>query len=386
MKMMAARLYGKMDLRVEEAPVPDIADGELLLRVKAAAICGTDLRMYINGAAGVDEAHPLICAHEFSGVIEEVGAGAGAGAGAGTCAGESAGTGVDAGAGTGTGAGENTGTGASVGTGFTKGMRVSVAPNIGCGVCDRCAAGKSHHCLDLRALGVNIDGGFAEFVKIPAEAVRLGNVVKLDPGVSFEAAAANEALSCVYNAYERYGVEPGDTVVIIGAGAIGLMHAKLAKLSGAAKIIMSDLSADRLSLCTKIEPSLIAVGGDLKQAVDDETSGRGAEVVITACSSASAQRDAFGYAALDGRVNFFGGLPSGAEVVALNTNIIHYKQLHVTGTTRSSHAHYRKTMRMIKEGLFDLDGLITHRFALDKIDEAFDNTHKTIGLKQAIMF
>jgi len=101
MDMMAARLYGKEDMRLEKVPVPEISEGELLLRVKAAAVCGTDLRMLLNGVAGVDEANPLICAHEFSGIVEEAGVGA-----------ES----------------------------FPKGARVSVAPNIGCGVCDRCAS------------------------------------------------------------------------------------------------------------------------------------------------------------------------------------------------------------------------------------------------------
>ena len=369
MDMLAAKLYGKDDLRVETTPIPELRPGELLLRVKAAAVCGTDLRMLKNGAAGVDGAHPLICAHEFSGVVEDFNADTGTGV--------YAGVGADAGA----GAGETAGV-----RDYPAGTRVSIAPNIGCGVCDRCAAGKSHHCKDLRALGVHIDGGFAEYVKIPAEAVRLGNVIKLEPHVSFEAAAANEALSCVYNAFERYRVEPGDTVVIIGAGAIGLMHAKLAKLSGASKIIISDLSAERLELCKKIEPSLLTVSADLKQAVNDETKGDGAQVVITACSSAAAQREAFEYAALDGRVNFFGGLPKGKETVPLDTNIIHYKQLHVTGTTRASHAHYRKTLRMITDGLFDLDALISHRFPLEKIYTAFDNAQNTEGLKQAIIF
>ncbi|MDR3121322.1 MAG: alcohol dehydrogenase catalytic domain-containing protein, partial [Clostridiales bacterium] len=234
--MLAARLYGKNDLRVEKVPVPEIGPGEILLRVKAAAVCGTDLRMLQNGAAGVDESHPLTLAHEFSGVVERVGAGP---------------------------------------VRFRAGQRVCVAPNIGCGVCDRCVAGMSHHCAELRALGVHMDGGFAEFVRIPADAVRLGNVVALDgapddtpgsaldgasvdtrggaPRVSFEAAAANEAFSCVYNAFLRYRVHPGETVVIIGAGAIGLMHAKLAKMAGAAKIILNDLSADRLRECAAIE-------------------------------------------------------------------------------------------------------------------------------------
>jgi L-iditol 2-dehydrogenase len=266
----------------------------------------------------------------------------------------------------------------------------------------------SHHCAELRALGVHMDGGFAEFVRIPADAVRLGNVVALDgapddtpgsaldgasvdtrggaPRVSFEAAAANEAFSCVYSAFLRYRVHPGETVVIIGAGAIGLMHAKLAKMAGAAKIILNDLSADRLRECAAIEPSLIPVAGGLSEAVARETGGAGADVVITACSAAAAQKAAFTLAALNGRVNFFGGLPKGKELVELDTNQIHYKQLTVTGTTRASHEHYRKTLGFIASGLVDIDPLITHRYALTDIKKAFDNAANAVGLKQAIVF
>jgi len=347
MNMMAARLYGKDDLRIEQIPVPDILDDEILLKVKAAAVCGTDLRMLKNGANGVDEQHPLVLAHEFSGVIEKLGANV---------------------------------------QGYKVGQRVCVAPNIGCGVCDYCVSGKSHHCKDLTALGIHMDGGFAEYVRIPAAAVRLGNVTPIDVSVSFEAAAANEAFSCVYNAFERYQVNPGDTVVIIGAGAIGLMHAKLAKMAGASKIIMNDLSADRLKECAAIEPSIIAVREGFLARVREETNGAMADVVITACSAAGAQKGAFEFAGLDGRVNFFGGLPKGKEWVELDTNLIHYKQLSVTGTTRASHKHYRQTLKFIGTGIVDMDPLITHRFPLSEIQKAFDNAANAVGLKQVILF
>ena len=347
MDMLAARLYGKDDLRVERIPVPEIGEEEILLRVKAAAVCGTDLRMLKNGAAGVDNDHPLVLAHEFSGVIEKLGARV---------------------------------------EGYNVGERVAIAPNIGCGICGFCVSGRSHHCKKLLAIGIHMDGGFAEFMRIPARAVHLGNVVPLADSVSFEAAAANEALSCVINAYERYQVHPGETVVIIGAGAIGMMHAKLAKMSGAAKVIMNDLSADRLGECAAIDPDLITVADGLADRVAKETCGEGADVVITACSAAPAQQAAFGLGGIDGRINFFGGLPKGKEKVELDTNIIHYKQLTVTGTTRASHDHYRKGLEFVGTGLVDLDALITHRFKLEDVKQAFDNAAAAKGLKQVVIF
>jgi len=345
--MWAARLFGKEDLRVVEVPVPTVGDGEVLVRVKAGTVCGTDLRMYRNGAEGVDENHPLTLCHEFAGTVEDIGNGV---------------------------------------IHLKRGERVSVAPNIGCGVCDRCVSGKSHHCRELRALGIHMDGGFAEFVKIPREAVNNGNVTPIDDGVSFTAAATNEAFSCVYSAYERYRVDPGDTVVIIGAGAIGLMHAKLALMSGAACVIMNDISRPRLDECAAIEPRITVMAEKLHEFVQDVTGGKGAEVVVTACSVAAVQQGAFALAGLDGRVCFFGGLPKGQELVQLDTNQIHYKQLSVTGITRSSHAHYRRTLDLIAKGLVDIDPIVTHSFEIKDTASAFNNASGAVGLKQAVVF
>jgi len=347
MKMHAARLYGKNDIRLESVPVPEIEDDEILVRVKAAALCGTDYRMFSNGAQGVDENNPLVLCHEFAGIVEKTGSRVSA---------------------------------------YKAGQRVCVAPNIGCGVCDFCVSGNSHHCTSLVALGVHMDGGFAEFVKIPKAAVSLGNVTVLDDNISFEAAAANEAFACAYNAYERYNVYPGDVVLIIGAGGIGLMHAKLAMMSGASKVILNDISESRLAECEKLEPSLITVKDNLFERVMEETDGKGVNVVVTACSVASVQQDALSYAGIDGRVNFFGGLPKGKENVELDTNIIHYKQLILTGTTRSSLWHYRKTLNFIASGTVDIDPLITHKYKLDDIKTALDNLANAAGLKHVVRF
>jgi L-iditol 2-dehydrogenase len=344
--MKAARLYGKNDLRVDDVPVPEIADDEMLVRVKAATVCGTDLRMYANGAGGVDENHPLTLCHEFAGVVEKLGKDV---------------------------------------KGYEIGQRVSIAPNIGCGICDACVSGASHHCKELKAFGIHMDGAFAEFVRVSAAAITNGNVTPLADNVSFEAAAANEAFACVYNSFERYGVNPGDVVLIIGAGAIGMMHAKLALMAGASKVLLNDLSEERLAECKAIDPRITIVSENLKEAVDRETGGKGADVVITACSVATVQESAFDYAGLNGRVNFFGGLPAGKDAT-LDTNQIHYKQLQVSGTTRSSHEHYRKTLDFIAKGLVDIDPLITDRRPIGDVQEAFDRAAAQKGLKQAIVF
>ena len=344
--MKAAKLFEKNDLRIVDVPVPETGDDEMLLKVRAATVCGTDLRMYANGAAGADEDHPLTLCHEFAGTIEKIGKDV---------------------------------------TGYETGQRVCVAPNIGCGICDMCVSGNGHHCKKLVAFGIHFDGGFAEYVRIPAAAIEHGHVTPLADEVSFEAAAANEAFACVYNAFERYGVEPGDVVLIIGAGAIGMMHAKLAFMAGASKVILNDLSEERLDMCKSLEPRLIVTAKDLKEVVGTETGGKGADVVITACSVQSVQEDAFNYAGLNGRVNFFGGLPTGKSAT-LDTNQIHYKQLIVSGTTRSSLEQYRKTLDFIAKGIVEVDSLVTGRYPLGEVLTAFGNAAAQKGLKQAIIF
>jgi L-iditol 2-dehydrogenase len=346
--MKAALLYGKEDLRIEEMPIPIIADDEILLRVRSAAICGSDLRMVRYGYNGVDDDHPLILGHEISGTIEKIG---------------------------------------NRVSGYSEGMRVAVAPNIGCGLCDWCVSGNTHLCEQYQALGINLHGGFAEYVRIPEKAILQGNVTVLDNHVSYDEAAVNEPLSCVYNGFTQYKVYPGDRVLIIGAGPIGIMHAKLAKMAGAAKVMITDLSSERLDICRQIDDFFTTVPSDgLNQRIIDITEGHGLNVCVTACPAPSAQAQALELMAIGGRVNFFGGLPKERENTTLNTNLIHYRQLIITGSTRASISQYRKTLSFITSGILEVKSLITGRFTLDRIEDALALATDAKGLKNVIVF
>jgi L-iditol 2-dehydrogenase len=337
-----------MDLRLDEVEIPQINEDEILLKVSAAALCGTDLRMYKNGYTDVDAEHPRILGHEFGGVIEK--------------------------------------TGSKVAF-FKKGMQVALAPNIGCGICDRCVNGDFHLCDDYQAFGVTMDGAFAEYIKVPANAIRQGNLTLIPAGVTAEEVAINEPLSCTYNGFLKCDIHPGDYVLIVGAGPIGLLHAKLALLAGAAKVILNDLSQERIKDCVAIESRLIGYhGSDLEGFVKEQTRNRGLDVAITACPSPEAQAGVIGLMALGGRVNFFGGLPKSKEIVPINTNAIHYKQLLVTGTTRANNVHFRKTLGFIADGILDVKGLITARFALKEIHQALENALQAKGMKNIIEF
>jgi L-iditol 2-dehydrogenase len=346
--MRAALLYGKDDLRLEEVPVPDIGAGEVLLKVKAAAICGTDIRMFRNGARGATPGNPLVLGHEVSGVVESVGPDV---------------------------------------SGYHAGMAVAVAPNMGCGVCDRCVSGNTQMCATYRAFGINIAGGFAPFMKIPREAVSQGNLAPIPEGGDFVSAALVEPLACVYNAFQRIAIVPGDTVLVIGAGPIGLMHAKVAFMAGAAKVFMNDVSAERLSLCQKVEPAIIALESEgLKERLSALTAGKGVSVCITAAPSAEAQVLALEVVGVNGRVMFFGGLPEGKSRVPLDTNLVHYKQITITGTSRQSLIQYRQTLALVAAGRLVVRDLVTMRTPLDGIRSSFEQVMQGKGLKNVIEF
>lgn len=346
--MLAARLYGPSDLRLEEIPIPDILPGELLIKVRKAAVCGTDVRMFQNGASCASADSPLIIGHEFSGDIAKIGSG--------VC-------------------------------GWSEGQRVFLAPNIGCGHCDACVSGNSHLCDNIMAIGVTVNGAFAEYIKIPAEALTHGNVSALDESVSYEEAAVNEALSCVYNGFTHYGVNPGDFVLVIGAGPIGVLHAMLAKMAGAAKVMLSDLSPSRLAQCTAIDSDFIPLATEgLKDSVYSLTGGKGLDVCVTACPSPAVQQASLELMGFGGRVNFFGGLPKSAEIVPLNTNIIHYKQLNVSGATKANTAMVRKTLSLIGSGKLDVKRLITGHYPLSRVEDALKSVAAGEGLKTIIDF
>jgi L-iditol 2-dehydrogenase len=328
--------------------VPQIDAEEILVQVKGAFVCGTDVRMVHNGYQGASETAPLILGHEGSGVVSRIGRHV---------------------------------------KNFKEGMRIAVAPNVGCGICDTCVSGNTQLCSQHKALGIHMPGFFAEYVKIPENFVRQGNVVEIPDSLSFEEAALAEPLACVFNAFEKSNMRPGETVLIIGAGPIGLMHAKMAQTAGVEKIMINDLSRERLDLCRQLDGTFITVESEtLKEDIDSLTEGRGVDVCITACPAPQAQQIALELAAINGRIIFFGGLPPDNARVSLNTNLIHYKQLEVTGTTRQSLSQYRRTLRLVACGRITVKDLISSRTALEEIQHALDNISQAHSLKSAIFF
>jgi len=346
--MLAARYYGTGDIRLEEVPLPEIGPGEVLVRSCAAAICGTDLRIFQHGHSRIESGEVRILGHEMAGEIARVGSNV---------------------------------------RRLRQGMNVAVAPNFGCGSCPHCLRADYHLCADYHAVGLTVDGGFAEFVRIPEKAVAQGALLVTGPGLPFEQAALNEPLACVCNGHERCPVHPGDGVLVIGAGPIGMINMMLARAEGASSVFAADLAAERVQQAVRFcaDDGSTASGEELCAWLLDHTEGRGADVVITACPSGEVQKLALELAAVHGRVNFFGGLPSGREEVLLNSNLVHYKELTITGSHGCNTRHNIEALRLQTSGRVDLSPLVTHTFPLDKIEEAFQAAGSGMGLKIVVL-
>ena len=332
--MIAATYKQGGDYRIENVPVPEIEDDELLLRVMASSICGTDVRIIRSGHRKLTPNQKIILGHEFAGVIEKVG---------------------------------------SRVRSYSEGTRVAVAPNIGCGKCEFCAQGLTNMCPTYSAFGIDMDGAHAEYVRIPQAAIVQGNVVPVPESISFIEASLIEPLSCVVNGSRSCRIKLGDDVLIFGAGPIGLLHLMLAVASGAGRVFVADVQQHRLNSALKFGAYAV-INSSRKSALDQiqtETKGRGVDVVITACPVPSVQEQALDFLAPYGRLCLFGGLPSGSKVT-LDTNQIHYKNLIVTGVTGGSPSDYRLAMKLIQSKRIDVMGVVSHLVNASDMQSAFE--------------
>lgn len=349
--MAAAVFHGPGDLRLDDVPVPRIGRGEVLLRVAANTLCGTDLRI-LRGEKTRGVRHPSVLGHEFAGTVAAVG-------------------------------GEL--------SDFTEGDTVAMAPVIPCRRCVHCRADRENVCANRRAMGYEFDGAIAEYVRVPAEAIAAGNLftVEADDGTGaappLEWFALAEPLACCVNGFHRSRVDTGDTVVITGAGPIGLLHTQLARHGGAARIIVSDLSEQRLEAAAELGATTTVLGGeeDLLEVVLAETAGVGADATIICIGVAALVDEAVRLTRKGGSVNIFAGLP-GEGLSQVSANEIHYRELVVTGTSAMRRRDYELALRLIESGAVNVARLLTHRVPLTEATQAFELAASGAGLKVAI--
>ena len=337
-KMKAARLYGVGDLRVEEVERPAIsADDEVLIRIHACGICPSDLRAY-TGLREPYRPTPYTPGHEWAGVVVAVGDGV---------------------------------------EGIVVGDRVVPSWRIVCGTCYYCVRGMHNCCEDLQRGRVR--GGFAEYGVAPVE-----SLLKVPETVSHQAASFCEPVACCINGSLDSDIKFGDDVVVVGAGPIGLIHLQLAKHSGG-RVLVSDLIPERLEKAAKLgaDGLIDASQGDPVERVKELTGGYGANVVIAAVGAPPALRQALDMAAQYGTVNFFAGTYPPATL-EIDPNVIHYRQIRLTGSHDFTPYHFRTALQFIEIGTVKVAPLMSHVLPLEQVKGGFDTVAGRRGLKVMI--
>ncbi|QUL98955.1 MAG: zinc-binding dehydrogenase [Candidatus Fermentithermobacillus carboniphilus] len=261
-----------------------------------------------------------------------------------------------------------------------------VVPGISCGKCQFCREGYENLCVNRKIIGFDYDGAFAEYVRIPEEAVSFGNVKKVSSSLELTSACLVEPFTAVYNGQNLLNIGPGDVVGIIGAGPIGIMHLLQARARGAALTGLIEISSQRLAEAKRFNPDFLidSSNEDPLPRVQEMTAGLGFDVVIVACAVAAAQRQALELARPGGRVSFFAGLPHDKPDALLNTNYIHYKQLAVFGANGSGPNQYGKVLRFLESGRVNLRPVVTAEIPLEEAIRGFEMVMKGEGLKVVV--
>lgn len=306
-EMMAAVLYGREQLRVEPVAVPNVAPGDVLVRVKAALTCGTDVKVFLRGYHARMIVPPAVFGHELAGDIV------------------AAGDGVER---------------------FKVGDRIVAANSAPCMTCFYCRRSLTNLCEDL----LFNNGAYAEFIRIPGRIVER-NTHLIPDHISYQDAALVEPLACVLRGLEETGVRSGDTVAVIGLGPIGLMFVRLAEVLGARVIALGrrQTQLDRAVRLGANEVVSTGTASDPVRAVKDLTSGRGADVAIEAVGHPRAWETAAQLVRKGGTVNFFGGCPNDSRI-SLDTSLLHYSEITCKASFHHTPEHIRKALELIGAG------------------------------------
>lgn len=332
--MRAAVFHGKNDIRVEEVKQPVPGPGEVVIKVKACGVCGTDMHIY-EGAEGAATCNPpTILGHEFSGVVSE--------------------TGPDV-------------------TDLKVGDRVCIDPNDTCGRCYYCKIGKAHFCENMVGIGTTTDGGFAEYCVVrEKQAYRFGS------HLSFEEAAMAEPVACCLHGMDLTQVKPGQTVMIIGGGTIGLIMLQLAKLSGASTLIVLEPVASKRELAKKLgaDVAVDPLSQDVKEVLNSY-SIKSVDATIECVGLKSTMEDAIRYVSKGGTAMLF-GLTNPSCEIPLKPFDVFRREITIKSSFINPYTQAR-AVSLIESGKINVNELITDRLNLKDITKVFGQDFKTSG-------
>ena len=323
--MKAAVYYGLEDIRVERKHIRPLSDKEVLIRVRSCGVCGTDIHLYHGSPAAVELSPPIVFGHEFSGEVAEIGRRV---------------------------------------TSVSPGDRVTIDPNVPCGECDFCRKGHRHLCRNLQGVGSNIDGGFAEYSVIPESVV-----YRLPRDLSFDHSALSEPLACCLHGIDRAGIRPGHKVAVIGAGAIGLLMLQLSFLQGADHVFVSEPNPRRRLLAEQLGATAVdPTEHDFLEALHSHLPD-GVDVAIECAGVEEALRETLGSVMRGGTALLF-SVPEPHVELSIRPYDMFYRELTIRGSFTNPLTHAR-AVDLISSGRVRIDPLITHRYPLEKIHEAF---------------
>lgn len=330
--MKAAIIKNPGVIVVEEVPKPVPGAGEVLLKVQACALCGTDQRV-LKGEKHVDV--PIV-GHEIVGTVEALGKGV---------------------------------------SGISSGQRFAVQTVIGCGKCDLCAQSRENLCENgFKAIGYQWNGGFAEYMIMPKEGVDQGCLIPIPEKMSAPVGTILEPLSCCVNGMRCIPFEGMKDVAVFGGGIIGVLNGLVARARGAERVSIFDVSRERLDLHKKLglpfDNFVNSREHDPVTWAKENTGGRGMDAVIVAASVKQLVPPGIKMLARSGHLSIFAGMPKSDPIENIDLNLIHYLELHVHGANSSVQKDYFEARDYLTSGKIDAAALVTHTFGIDDFNEA----------------
>jgi L-iditol 2-dehydrogenase len=343
--MQAAVLYGKEDVRLESVPVPAIGPGEMLVRVRTALTCGTDVKVFRRGYHAKMIRPPALFGHEMAGDVVAVGEGV---------------------------------------FHFRAGQRIVAANSAPCDHCFFCRHGQQNLCQDL----LFNNGAYAEYIRLPARIVQKNTYI-IPESLAYKDAALVEPLACAVRGLDESNLHPGDTIAVMGLGPIGLMFVRLAKYAYGAHVIALARRIEQVDRAKRLgadEGILIGDRQNLLSELKEHTSGRGADVVIEAIGQPESWELATQLVRKGGTINFFGGCPSGTKV-GLDTGLVHSSESTCKASFHHTPAHIRRSLEFLAQGKVNASFLVNHEEPLSQLPQVlFDLAHRRNGqIKTAII-
>ena len=343
--MLAASLRSPGALVLDERPIPRLGARDVLLCVEATTLCGTDLRI-ATGQKTNGVTPGVVLGHEIAARVWRVGS--------------DLTTGVD---------------------GPAPGTQVGLAPEIACGHCAPCMSARSNVCANMRLFGTGVDGGLADFILVPEEA--LACITPVVHEIAPPHLALAEPLSCCLRATTRLPIESNSRVLVLGTGPIGLIHCALAVCAGARVMACGRQARLEPARALGAELTTSAQGEDLVREVLRWTDGVGADVVIIAVGAPDLVPIAAQCARIGGHISFFAGFPAGT-MTQIDPNLVHYRELTISGSANATLDDYAAAVEALSSGRIDLSPLITHEYELSDVSDALDAVRTRAGLKVAV--